>query len=139
MINSGHDRNAKNYKMAVQSLERYLGTNQIMFSHLSSTVLRSWIKSLMTKARCKEMYPICVRQIFKAAILELNDEEKGIIRIKFNPWLKVSIPKADKAKQKAISAEACREFFNRPLPKSKMLSPLLEFGRLYYYSGYYNA
>ncbi len=129
MINSGHDRNAKNYKMAVQSLERYLGTNQIMFSHLSSTVLRSWIKTLMTKARCKEMYPICVRQIFKAAILELNDEEKGIIRIKFNPWLKVSIPKADKAEQKAISAEACREFFNRPLPKSKMLSPLPEFGR----------
>ncbi|MDE5700882.1 MAG: hypothetical protein K2I15_00360, partial [Bacteroides sp.] len=83
----------------------------------------------MTKARCKEMYPICVRQIFKAAILELNDEEKGIIRIKFNPWLKVSIPKADKTEQKAISAEACREFFNRPLPKSKMLSPLPEFGR----------
>ena len=129
MINSGHDRNAKNYKMAVQSLERYLGTNQIMFSYLSSSVLRSWIKTLMTKARCKEMYPICVRQIFKAAIIELNDEEKGIIRIKFNPWLKVSIPKADKAEQKAISAEACREFFNRPLPKSKMLSPLPEFGR----------
>ena len=83
MINSGHERNAKNYKMAVQSLERYLGTNQIMFSFLSSTVLQKWIKSLMTKARCKEMYPVCIRQIFKAAILELNDEEKGIIRIKF--------------------------------------------------------
>lgn len=129
MINTGHERNAKNYKMAVQSLERYLGTNQIMFSFLSSTVLQKWIKSLMTKARCKEMYPVCIRQIFKAAILELNDEEKGIIRIKFNPWLKVSIPKADKAEQKAISAEECREFFNRPLPKSKMLSPLPEFGR----------
>ncbi|WP_289742949.1 tyrosine-type recombinase/integrase [Muribaculum intestinale] len=129
MINSGHERNAKNYKMAVQSLERYLGTNQIMFSFLSSSVLQRWIKTLMTKARCKEMYPVCIRQIFKAAILELNDEEKGIIRIKFNPWLKVSIPKADKAEQKAISAEECREFFNRPLPKSKMLSPLPEFGR----------
>ena len=37
MINSGHERNAKNYKMAVQCLERYLGTNHIMFSYLSST------------------------------------------------------------------------------------------------------
>ena len=77
MINSDHDRNAKNYKMAVQSLERYLGTNQIMFSHLSSTVLRSWIKSLMTKARCKEMYPVCVRQIFKAAILDQSRQSRA--------------------------------------------------------------
>lgn len=79
--------------------------------------------------RAKEKYPICLRQIFKAALVELNDEEKGIIRIKFNPWLKVQIPKSDKAAQRAISAEACREFFNRPLPKTKMLSSLPELGR----------
>jgi hypothetical protein len=80
-------------------------------------------------ARAKEMYPICVRQIFKAAVTELNDEERGIIRIKFNPWKKVQIPKADKAEQKAISAEECRLFFNRPLPETKMLSSLPELGR----------
>lgn len=129
MVNSGHARTAKNYKMAVKCLEQFLGTNQIMFSYLTSAVLKRWIGTLMSKARCKEQYPVCIRQIFKAAILELNDEEKGIIRIKFNPWLKVTIPKADKAEQKAISAEECREFFNRPLPKTKMLSPLPEFGR----------
>jgi hypothetical protein len=31
------------------------------------------------------MYPTCVRQIYKAALVELNDEELGIIRIKFDP------------------------------------------------------
>lgn len=75
------------------------------------------------------MYPTCVRQIFKKAIIELNDEERGIMRIKFNPWLKIKIPKSDSTVQRAISAEACREFFNRPLPKTKMLSPLPELGR----------
>lgn len=75
------------------------------------------------------MYPVCVRQIFKAALVELNDEERGVIRIKFNPWLKVQIPKSDKAEQRAISAEACREFFNRPLPQTKMISSLPELGR----------
>lgn len=79
--------------------------------------------------RAKEKYPICLRQISKAALLELNDEEKGIIRVKFNPWLKVQIPKSYKATQRAISAEACREFFNRPLPQTKMLSSLPELGR----------
>ena len=130
MEHRGQQRNAKNYKLAVAHLERYLGTNQITFAQLSSTTLRKWIASMTdTYNRAKEMYPVCVRQIFKAALVELNDEERGLIRIKFNPWLKVQIPKSDKAAQRAISAEACREFFNRPLPKTKMLSSLPELGR----------
>ena len=129
MFNEGHERNSKNYKLAVAHLERYLGTTRIMFSHLTSTVLTKWIDSLSRTSRAKEMYPVCVRQIFKAALLEYNDEEKGITRIKFNPWPKVQIPKADVTTQRAISAEECREFFNRPLPQTKMLSSLPELGR----------
>ncbi len=129
MEQRGQIRNAKNYKLAVQHLERYIGTNRVMFSHLSSAVLKRWIESLAMTNRAKEMYPVCVRQIFKAALLELNDDERGIVRIKFNPWLKVQIPKSDNGVQRAISAEACREFFNRPLPQTKMLSSLPELGR----------
>lgn len=130
MEEHGQQRNAKNYKLAVAHLERYLGTNQITFAQMSSTVLKKWIETLAKSTnRAKEMYPVCVRQIFKAALVELNDEERGLIRIKFNPWIKVQIPKSDKAEQLAISAEACREFFNRPLPATKMLSSLPELGR----------
>lgn len=129
MVKEGHARNAKNYKLAVNHLERYLGTNHIMFGQLTSAVLKRWIESLSQTNRAKEMYPTCVRQIFKKAILELNDEERNIVRIKFNPWLKIAIPKSDSTVKRAISAEACREFFNRPLPKSKMISPVPELGR----------
>ncbi len=129
MINRGQERNAKNYKLAVAHLERYIGTTQVMFSYLTSNVLKKWIDTLAKTNRAKEMYPVCVRQIFKAAIVELNDDERGICRIKFNPWTKITIPKADKADQRAISAEACREFFNRPLPQTKMISSLPELGR----------
>lgn len=129
MIREGHERNAKNYRLAVNHLERYLGTTRIMFSHLTSTVLKKWIDNLSQTNRAKEMYPVCVRQIFKKAIIEFNDEERGIIRIKFNPWLKISIPKSDSTVQRAISAEACREFFNRPLPETKMISSLPELAR----------
>lgn len=122
-------RTAKNYKLAVAHLERYLGSNKIMFSQLTSAVLNKWIESLSQTSRAKEMYPTCVRQIFKKAIVELNDEERDVIHIKFNPWFKVTIPKSGNTVKRAISAEACREFFNRPLPKTKMLSPLPELGR----------
>lgn len=125
----GRDRTAKNYKLAVCHLERYLGTTQIMFGHMSSTVLKKWIESLALTNRAKEMYPTCIRQIFNSAITEYNDEERDIVRIKFNPWHKIKIPKADTTLKRAISAEACREFFNRPLPVSKMISSLPELGR----------
>lgn len=126
---NGQARTAKNYEAAVKHLEGFIGHNNLMFGQLSSTVLTKWIERLSQTNRAKEMYPVCVRQIFKAAINELNDEERGICRIPFNPWLKVKIPKADKGAHKAISAEACREFFNRPLPKTKMISSLPELGR----------
>lgn len=83
MASEGHERNAKNYRLAVNHLERYLGTTRVMFTHLSSSVLTRWINSLSLTNRAKEMYPTCLRQIFKRALIELNDEERGIVRIKY--------------------------------------------------------
>lgn len=129
MYVENRERTAKNYKLAVAHLERYIGTTQIMFSQLTANILKKWIESLSKTNRAKEMYPTCIRQIFKAAITDLNDDEKGIEKIKFNPWLKITIPKSDSTVKRAISAEACREFFNRPLPETKMISSLPELGR----------
>lgn len=129
MIDNGQERNARNYTLAVQHLERFMGTNRIMFSHLTSLQVGKWIKSLEQTHRAKEMYPICMRQVFKAAQLEYNDYDTGVIRIKTNPWVKVEIPTADRAEKLAITPEACREFFSFPIPDSKMKFPLTEFGR----------
>lgn len=52
-----------------------------------------------------------MRQIYKAALIELNDEERGIVKIKFNPWPKVKISQADTPDKKAIPAEDVRRFF----------------------------
>ena len=125
----GHERNAKNYQLAVAHLERYMGTTRVMFGHLTAAVLKKWIESLSKTHRAKEMYPTNVRMIFRSAIADMNDDEKGIQRIKFDPWVKVQIPKSEPSEKLAISAEECRELFNRPLPRTKMLSSLPELGR----------
>ncbi|MCM1077207.1 MAG: phage integrase SAM-like domain-containing protein, partial [Bacteroides sp.] len=116
MIDKGQLRNAKNYKLALQHLERYMGTTKVMFAELTSTMVNKWLQTLMHTRRAKEMYPVCMRQVFRAAVDELNDYDNGIIRIKINPWGKVKIPQADRAEKKAISAEECRAFFSAPLP-----------------------
>lgn len=129
MIDRGQERNARNYQLALQHMERFYGTTKIMFAQLTSTQVNRWIASLDDTRRAKEMYPVCMRQVFRAATSEYNDYDNGIIRIKTNPWGKVRIPKADRAEKIAISPEECRLFFAAPLPKSKMIDPLPELGR----------
>ena len=129
LIDSDQERSAYNYRLALQHLERFMGTTRVMFSHLSSHVLNKWIKSMETTKRAKEMYPICLRQVFKAAQKEFNDYDNDIMRIKGNPWMKVDIPSADKTDKLAITPEACRRFFSFPIPESKLTLSLAEVGR----------
>ena len=129
MQDNGQVRNARNYELAYRSLEMYLGTTNVKFSALTSQNINLWIKSLERTQRAKEMYPICIRQVFKAALLEYNDYDNGIIRIKTNPWPRVQIPKAEKPEKRAISAEEVRAFFAAPLPPTKIAEPLSEIGR----------
>lgn len=129
LYNNGQQRNARNYELAYQHLERYAGTNKVMFSHLTSGFINGWIKTLGNTARAKEMYPVCIRQVFKQALIDFNDYDAGQIRITTNPWPKVKIPKADKPEKKAITLEQCRAFFAAPLPESDRKYPLPELGR----------
>lgn len=129
LIDSGHARNARNYELALQHMERFFGTTKVKFSQLTSSNMAKWIKSMEKTNRAKEMYPVCMRQVFRAAIEELNDYDTGLLRVKTNPWVKVKIPQADIPEKRAISAEECRRFFAAPLPESKMKSPLPELGR----------
>lgn len=129
MIDRGQERNARNYELAYQHLERFAGTNKVMFSQLTSSFVQRWIDSLKQTHRAKEMYPVCVRQIFKAAQVEYNDYDTGMIKIKTNPWVKVKIPHSDRTEKLAITPEECRAFFSAPIPDSRYKYPLPELGR----------
>lgn len=129
MFNRGQERNAKNYYLATGHLERFIGTNRVTFSMLTRKVLENWIESLSTTARAKEMYPVCVRQIFKKAMLDLNDEDRNIIRIKSNPFLRIKIPESDMPDKKSVSIEKIRKFIQSELPPTKMILQSEEIGQ----------
>ena len=128
MENDGRLRTAKNYKCAVRHIHRFAETNSLMFSRMTSSFLNNWIESLSNTSRCKEKYPICVREIFKKAILEYNDEENDVIRIKY-PWTKVSIPKSDTPDKRAIPIDHLRKFFQVIPDDSRFKHPLQELGQ----------
>ena len=128
MIARGQERTSRDYKWALYSLERFYGGNELMFSQLTFSFLSRWIESLSQTARSKHKYPINIRQIHKAAILEYNDEERGIQLIT-NPWLKITIPKEDTPSKRAISPNMLRLFFAVVPDFSRFTHPLQELGQ----------
>lgn len=129
LIDNGQQRSAKSYQLALHHMERFFGTTKVKFSQMTSTKMMKWIQTMERTNRAKEMYPVCMRQVFRAAVMELNDYDTGIIMVSNNPWMKVKIPKSDRPEKRAISAEDCRKFFAAPLPESKFKSPIPELGR----------
>ena len=128
MIARGQERTSRDYKWALYSLERFAGGNEVMFSQLTYSFLSRWIDSLSQTARSKHKYPINIRQIHKAAMLEYNDEKRGIELIT-NPWPKISIPKEDTPSKRAISPNMLRKFFAVVPDYSRFTHPLQELGQ----------
>ena len=128
MIARGQERTSRDYKWALYSLEKFAGGNEVFFSQLTFAFLSRWIDSLSQTARSKHKYPINIRQIHKAAMLEYNDEERGILLIT-NPWLKITIPKEDIPNKRAISPNMLRKFFAVVPDFSRFTHPLQELGQ----------
>ena len=128
MKKNGQERTSRNYRWAIQHMERFACTDDIMFSRLTSAFLNRWIENLSTTNRCKEQYPVCMREVYKAAMREFNDEEQGIVKLK-NPWSNVVIPKSDVPEKRAITASMLRKFFNVVPDRSRFTNPLMEVGQ----------
>ena len=124
----GQERTSRDYKWALYSLEKFAGGNEVMFSQLTYSFLSRWIYSLSQTARSKNKYPINIRQIHKTAMLEYNDEERGIQLIT-NPWPKITIPKEDTPNKRAISPNMLRRFFAVVPDFSRFTHPLQELGQ----------
>ena len=128
MIERGQERTSRDYKWALYSLEKFAGENEVMFSQLTYSFLSRWIDSLARTSRSKEKYPINIRQIHKAAMLEYNDEDRGILLIQ-NPWPKITIPKGDTPNKRAIPPSMLRKFFGIVPDFSRFTHPLQELGQ----------
>ena len=128
MNDRGQERTSRNYKWALQHMERFAETDNIMFSRLTSSFLNRWIENLSVTNRCKEQYPVCIREVYKAAMREFNDEELGLIKLN-NPWSNVTIPRSDIPEKRAIPASKLRAFFHVVPDRSRFTNPLMEVGQ----------
>jgi len=111
MIANDRANSASNYTCALNSLLSFIQKTSINFSDITSNTINSWITSLSNTARAKNAYPVCISTVFKAGLLEYNDYDLGIIRIKHQPFMRVKIPKPTKGKKKAVTADVLHQIF----------------------------
>lgn len=100
------------YQSGLKSLERFAGTDKLMFSQMTFRFLTEWINSMSDRPSCRCYYPSFIKRIFLEGIKQFNNEEAGLMPIKFNPWDKIQIDKKNVPNKRAITLEECRKFFS---------------------------
>lgn len=120
MINDGRENPAGNYIYAQKSLINFCGKANLNFSEITSKLLNDWIESLKETARAKNLYPLCISTVFSAGLLEYNDYDRDIIRIKNLPFMRVKIPKNNLAEKRAISRTSLLKLFTSDVSKARL-------------------
>jgi len=82
-----------------------------LFNELTRRVINGWIDSMKDSIRKKSLYPACIKAIINAAIREYNDDELDNIRIKFNPFTRVKIPKERITEKRSIDVDTLNKWF----------------------------
>ena len=111
----------ENMEVGLRRLEAFIGSRELNFSDITSNLLRrfeEWLRqqpSLVSKKKevtissaGVKLYIGNIQRIFNIAKDELNDEDRGIIRIANNPFSKYRLPKYNAPSKYALSREQIR-------------------------------
>jgi hypothetical protein len=99
---------ASNYRTAINSLLNYLGVKELSFADITSKKILGWIDFLSHTKRAKNLYPVCISKLFTEGCKEYNDYDRGILRIKNQPFRVISIPKPETPDKRTTDADTIR-------------------------------
>lgn len=94
----------RNYELSLNRLISFVGHEQFTFDDITLNFLQNFDKYLQdtgTGSRGRNLYFSNIRKIFNEAILEFNDDERGIEKIKRNPFTRFKIPEFEQAEKRA--------------------------------------
>ncbi len=121
---------AKSYEVALNSLIRFAGRDEVSIKEITVKFLSDWIAWIAAQPprrnckkgdRAQSLYLAQLRAMYNRAKKEFNDEEAGIIRIPFSPFNKVDIPKPSLSRKRALTVEQMRKLSE--IPYTTILQP----------------
>lgn len=119
LILEGHEGNAKNYKITINNLVKFVGRESISIHEINSKFVSDWIDWIKRQPapskkekgeRAQSSYPSCLRAIHNLAKDEFNDEDSGIIRIPLSPFKK--LPKVPASRKRALEINQVKKIAN---------------------------
>ncbi len=125
---TGHIGTANTYKVAINSLVRFVGRESVSINEITVKFLNNWIRWIIDNqmgnnskggVRSPNLYIAQLRAIHNRAKKEFNDEDAGIIRIPNSPFRYVELPKPPLTRKRAISVDSLRKLADVPYTKIK--------------------
>ena len=116
---TGHEGNAQSYKVAINSLVKFLGREKVSISEITVKLLKSWVDWILKQDRVKlgfapHNYLSKLRAIHNMAKKEFNDEGAGIIRIPNSPFSHIDLPKEPVPEKRALTIEQMKKILDLP-------------------------
>lgn len=127
---TNHIGTANTYKVAINSLVRFVGRESISINEITVRFLNNWVRWIIDNqignnskggVRSPNLYIAQLRAIHNRAKKEFNDEDAGVIRIPNSPFRYVELPKPQLTRKRAISVDSLRKLANLPYTKIKQL------------------
>lgn len=96
---TGHTGNALSYQVAINNLVRFVGRDSVSIKEITVKFVNDWIKWIKENParskpeanhgeRAQSLYISQLRAIHNRAKKEFNDEDAGLIRIPYSPFIK---------------------------------------------------
>lgn len=114
----GKDSSAAAYHFAFTHFQRFIRKENVLFSDISSLNLSKWLETLENTKNAKEKYPILLKTLFNAGLLEYNDYDNGNLLIKHQPFIKLKIAKTDLPAKRNLDKPTLKRIFEFDCSKS---------------------
>jgi len=98
---------ARNRMTAINSLCAFLNTKMINVSDLKIKTLTAWLNSL-DGVRAPSLYKSQLQAVYNQAMREFNDKDAGVVRLPFNPFSEIALPRQSPPQKRALTAEQVR-------------------------------
>lgn len=106
-------KSIRNYKSALNSFIGFLGKDKLDFQDFGSLLLRRYMEHV-GYGRSLSLYVGALRHVHSWAMERYNNEEIGVIPIKFSPFKKVKIPKYVSTRKRALDSDVIRRIAMLP-------------------------
>lgn len=103
------------YKTAAMSLYRFNGERPLYSQQINAQFFHKYFLSIQSlKSNTIRAYMICIRTMYKAAQLQYNDDDSGVINFKHGVFKLVTLPQQNDSERETLTVEQMQALIDTP-------------------------